>query len=570
MGTVIDYLSWRGDLSFSEAGFNEVDNVVCSLIAYLPFGKIRDSLNTDTYGVCETAEFLIQNGFSAELEKSFVSSLEMIDFLEALAKAERYRDCFISDFIDEFDPLKQLQFSAMRISFDDFNHYVAFRGTDDTLTGWHEDFNLSFKKMASQESALIYLNKQLSKLEGQVRVGGHSKGGNLAVYASVFCDEPFRDKIVQVYDNDGPGLYGGFKETDAYSGIEHKIMKITPEFCVVGLLFNNQSDKIVQSKNKGVFQHDALSWMVYQSHFSEAKKFDAAALLLHENITDWLEIADLNERSELVNYLFSAMEQTGAKTMFDLTHLSSQDLFTLAANMTRLTPKTRSAIYKIIQTLVLSAAFQQVKPFITEKEKENINKRAMKISYITQILGDIPLMGNIFRRIKISSVTGSYFLILCGLFSILSPQNGMLVIAKAFILFMLIIVATLLSVCMREKDTANHPWKLSGLAVMILGLFALLFMRTVTLFIIYLLLGMFLIWDSYQRFNKGMIMRKSNDPMWWSAMIFGVAAGVLGLLSFYQIIQVYTPYSISIGLFLVILGMSEIGMVKYKKKKTNK
>ena len=203
MGNIMDYIEWRGDLPFTQSEFNDVDNLILACFSYVNLDGIQEAASQNGIELKALTEKFLQLHTEKELkeDKSFIRFAPFM-MLE-MAKTERFGQCVIRNYVNEIVAEEAQQFSAVEICLSDGTSYISFRGTDDTIVGWKEDFNLSTGVVPAQERAVEYLRRIAGSLQEMVRVGGHSKGGNLAVYGAVMCKE-IHPWILQVYSNDGP------------------------------------------------------------------------------------------------------------------------------------------------------------------------------------------------------------------------------------------------------------------------------------------------------------------------------------------------------------------------------
>ena len=260
MGNILDYLDWRGDLTFEQSPFNEVDNLIMACFSYLDLDEIEEVKNGNTLLVEELFEIFSERKEEKDIkaESAFLQNTPVL--LEKMAHSERFRKCTVSGFVNEILSRETQQFAAVIIGLSDGTDYISFRGTDDTIVGWKEDFNLSNGVVPSHRKALKYLEEHGTYLQSMLRIGGHSKGGNLAMYAAMKCDEILKEKILSVYDNDGPGFPEGFFPAGRAEEILPRVIRIIPEASVIGMLLTHQKDPmIVASTQKGILQHDAFT-----------------------------------------------------------------------------------------------------------------------------------------------------------------------------------------------------------------------------------------------------------------------------------------------------------------------
>ena len=219
-GTVFDYVRWRGDLSFAESGWNEIDSVIAALISYANFGENELSFGNGQglrLGSLATSELLDrcpQDGIAdtAEIRNCF---------LREMAESRRFQDIVIPDQVNDVDPARNIQFSAITMAVPDTGTVVAFRGTDTSLVGWKEDFMLCYMTpVPAQSAALAYLEQAAGRTTGPIILVGHSKGGNLALYSAAHTSPEIRERIREIYSFDGPGLDDDTVASEGYRSIE--------------------------------------------------------------------------------------------------------------------------------------------------------------------------------------------------------------------------------------------------------------------------------------------------------------------------------------------------------------
>ena len=262
MGNIMDYINWRGDLSFEQSKFNEVDNLILACFSYVNLDGIPAVAEQKGIELKNLAEEFMKLHTMEELEadKSFIR-LAPFMMLE-MAETNRFGNSVIRNYVNEIVTEAEQQFAAVEIVLEDGTSYVSFRGTDDTIIGWKEDFNLSTGVVPAQERAVEYVRRVSENTTGMLRVGGHSKGGNLSIYGAVMCKEA-HEKILEVYSNDGPGFSKEFQELPETEEMMDKIIRIIPEYSIIGtLLEHEKAPVIVASSSKGLLQHDGFSWEV--------------------------------------------------------------------------------------------------------------------------------------------------------------------------------------------------------------------------------------------------------------------------------------------------------------------
>lgn len=310
MNTILDYLEWRGDLSFNERPFNEIDNLIFSELAYFQFSDVMEPEETITI-----SDVFSRNKIKPS--KHDYSSNDPLPLLEACSKSVRFSNVSVTNFVEIMDTKREIQFSATTFIYAKDQIYVAYRGTDSNIVGWREDFNLSFlAECPAQAEAVNYLHKVLKSFSSSIIVGGHSKGGNLAIYASIFCKPKEQNRITSIYSNDGPGFNEYISSDKRYKAILPKVNLIIPEASIIGILFSNKEDKkIVKSTANGGHQHNPYTWVVKRDSFEEADKQASSSVLLDSTMELWLKSLTDKQKKIFVNSLFNSIEASGATTL---------------------------------------------------------------------------------------------------------------------------------------------------------------------------------------------------------------------------------------------------------------
>ena len=314
MAGILEYLEWRADVPLSADPFNEADNLVLAELAYTDFSDIVPGDGTEIPLYEVDARFFAQHTVEEIRQaKSFTAKAPLL--LREMAAGARFRDARLCWYIDELDPAQGLQLSAIVFRLSDGSAYVAFRGTDGTIVGWKEDFDLSFLPATEgQQRAVLYLDRVGKALDCPLRVGGHSKGGNLAVYAAAHCQEDVRARILNVYSSDGPGFRHEFADSPEYQALLERIVHIVPDTSIIGLLLTSKSaPRVVKSAAMGILQHDGFTWEIRRNRFVPAQ-LSAVGEFLQVALGSWLEQMDDEARRAFTDTVFSLFEATGEET----------------------------------------------------------------------------------------------------------------------------------------------------------------------------------------------------------------------------------------------------------------
>lgn len=369
MANILDYLDWRGDISLVQSAFNPIDNLILSVIAYLPFETIVPAVFT--------AKGITFHDAAQQLKKirTTVSSertQQHIDFFTKTASTNRFASFRLSGYSTHFDKDKETQFAAVTITCTDRTHYIAFRGTDASLTGWKEDFNMSFMTpVPAQQLACRYIETAAGKLWGNLRTGGHSKGGNLAVYASAFCKPSVQRRILAVYNNDGPGFDEAIIAKPEFQAISKRLFAFIPQSSIIGMLLEHAEQyTIVESIHRGIAQHDPYSWLVLGTNFVCKDTITDTSKFLDKTIKNWLKGLTPQEREKFIDALFSILEATGVSTFSELSTNWFQRAKTAGEALKNLDSETKTMILKTLKLLVDAAAQTISKQF--DKIRKNI------------------------------------------------------------------------------------------------------------------------------------------------------------------------------------------------------
>jgi len=356
----MDYLDWRADVPFSVSPYNEVDNLIFSTMAYIDFDGVVPGFERDRpLSIREVNARYWRKHSHAEIQdrKAFVSDAPFI--LEKMTGSRRYRKLKMLHYINSVNEDMSLQVSAITILPGDGSVYVAYRGTDDTLIGWKEDFLFAYKDMTvGQKEAVDYLDRTTDCLPDDMPlyVGGHSKGGNFAVFAAAFCRQAVRDRIKTVYSNDGPGFVQEVVKTDEYQSIEHKMIKYTPEFELIGgLMVDDSESVIVKSDSTGAYQHDPFSWQVLRDHFVLADSHSTQSVVLNDALGRWVSKETPEKREEFINILFGLFKEAGVTKASELGKNRIKTSIAMMNALRKLPADDRATFLSILKDLARSS-----------------------------------------------------------------------------------------------------------------------------------------------------------------------------------------------------------------------
>ena len=370
MGNIFDYLEWRCDLSFDADPFNEVDNLVLSELAYTDFDGIL-SMDGGEVSLQDACQAFFRRHTHEEIlaNKSFTAKAPLL--MEKMLCGARYRDIRLCRYLDETETDRDMQFAAVTILLPDRTAFIAFRGTDGTLVGWKEDFNLSFMpETEGQRRAIRYLDQVGGDFPGSLRVGGHSKGGNLAIYAAAFCRQEVQDRILAVYSNDGPGFQQETLQAEGYQHILPRVISIIPETSIIGLLLSSSAKHhVVKSSQSGILQHDGFSWNVSGNHFVPAE-LTKTSRLVRKSLGDWLGQMSEADRQAFTEIIFSLFESTGADSFSEISQQKWKSAEVMLGTLRKMPKEKQMEILSCLQQLGASGG-QTVTEYLASRFFKN-------------------------------------------------------------------------------------------------------------------------------------------------------------------------------------------------------
>ena len=381
MANILDYLDWRGDLTLAQSPLNEVDNLILAELSFLNFGGIVPGPGEDAgVPLHRAAEaYFARFGACEKIDMGVLVPKEIPDLLRKLAVSPRFRNMKLNSYVDWLDTGRAEQFAALTVETGDGALYVAFRGTDDTLAGWKEDFNMSFMtEVPAQRKAVEYLEHIARQYpRRKLRVGGHSKGGNLAVYAAVFCGSAVQKRILAVWSNDGPGFHEDVLKTQKYLQVADRVTFIIPKSSVVGMLLEHDEDyTVVDSSQQGLLQHDGFSWVVRGPAFVRLHAVTASSRIHDRALKEWVREMSLEQRETFVDGLFAVLESSGAVTLTDLKEDKLKTAASMVQAMKDMDKETRSVLAHAVK-LLLSSNLKMLKEEVKQEIEKNPKVREL-------------------------------------------------------------------------------------------------------------------------------------------------------------------------------------------------
>lgn len=330
MDDLFEYLKWRGDIPFSQVPPTPVDAVIFCELVYIRFGGIVSEDLAHPVFLKDAAQAFLEKPDSQRVCRIWLDE----KLLAAAAASVRFGNTGLAFYRDLHIPEEETQFAAMAFLLDDGSAFLAFRGTDYTLTGWKEDFNMSFQdSIPAQREALAYTQAFTEVWPVILRLGGHSKGGNIAVYAAAKSAPAVQQRILAVYNNDGPGFTEALMGDPGYLAMVPRIKTYIPQSSIIGMLLEHEEPyTVVKSSLAGILQHDIYSWEVAGGDFVHVEEVTDESRFIDGTIKRWVADMDKDERSNLVDKVFGLLGAGGKDQLIDLLHPMS-----IAASVKQLT-----------------------------------------------------------------------------------------------------------------------------------------------------------------------------------------------------------------------------------------
>lgn len=306
MSDIRDYIRWRGDLSFQQDPINPVDALVFSALSYVHLETVLKEGEPPRLLRDAAREFLQNEDLTG-----LIRSKNDPDLLALALGSNRFGSCLLAHCQSLLDPQQDTQFFAVTFLLDDGSAMITFRGTDSSVVGWKEDFNMSFQQtVPAQELALDYVRKVSFAVEGPLRICGHSKGGNMAVFSAARSSPMLQARILGIYNNDGPGFSDYLMGDPGYKAIVPLIHTFVPQSSVIGMLMDHEEPyTIIKSRQIGLMQHDVYNWEIQGPSFVTMEEITADSRFLNATIRKWYASMDNNQRNQVVDAVFGLFEE---------------------------------------------------------------------------------------------------------------------------------------------------------------------------------------------------------------------------------------------------------------------
>ncbi len=387
MSGLVDYVLWRGDVSLAYSPFNKIDALVFSQITYLNFKGILPESFSESVDLKYFNEKILDKKTEKKLKKNLgpYISPDTFTLLKLCAASVRYGDLKITGFRDIFSKKNCEQFSAFTVSGKNFN-CVCFRGTDESIIGWEEDFALSYcDVIPSQTDALEYLKDAMTELKGKFILTGHSKGGNVGMYAAYNVPDKFKKRILTVYNFDGPGFKKEILESEDFKKIEDKIYSVYPGCSIVGMFFEHPKYfEIADSNRHIVMQHDPFTWGIQGNSFINQDKFEDESVFFYKTFNKWYLELSKEQMKSVTERMFGIILNTGVEKLSDIEKDPIVNSAKILNELLKIDFKERHEVLKLVNMFLKAGKgnfplFESFKPSFSSLAEKMFERKENKL-----------------------------------------------------------------------------------------------------------------------------------------------------------------------------------------------
>jgi uncharacterized membrane protein HdeD (DUF308 family) len=532
MDNITDYVRWYGSLDFEDRPFTRVDNIVLSQLSYLDLKDIPELYTGGGHMTLkDTVNFLTGQGISIR-KMAPDDSIRFTNLVKAAAVSKRFGNLYISSFVDVFDEEDSIQFAAMTFSPEPDGGwaFIGFRGTDSTIAGWKEDFMMSFMLTSSQKMAADYVRKSLDTFD-KIMTGGHSKGGNLAIYSAAVLPDELFDRVEHIYTNDGPGFCPEVLKEDLIKRANSKTTRIIPQFSVVGNVFAPKVDDsyVIKSDKQGGDQHELCSWLIDHGDLMFAPEgMDPLAVKINSGFDKWIYSVDIDERKRFINALFDAMSADGTLTV---EQFSAQG----------------TKAWERVLSVVLG-----------DDEGFRIAAASLPDNLLLDGAGKKVAKSGIVRQFRKSDLAKGLAMILGGLVIFLIPES-FLFLFVSILLFAATVISIVLCVNKMKKDNWNFQLHLvdATVASALLATTVITFVKEGALFV--MASGIFaalLFACAYNCFARA--KKTHNRPFVVTLIIMSAVWAVSGIYILFAPENTLSVYMIIVGILAIVDGLIRV------------
>lgn len=349
---ITNYVIQYGNKDFNEMPLNDVDCLIFSQLSYINYDGYVFSYHDLKPGIY--LKDMLEYVDNDDLYHGIIMGKETKELFKILVTTNRYQNLILNFYTNNIEKGME-QFCAITFLSDSFT-YVSYRGTDVTFTGWKEDFKMTFTPVIpAQLSAVKYLNAIGNLTSGALYVSGHSKGGNLAMYAFMNCNEDIKRKVVRVYNHDGPGFKNEVFESENYKNAKNRMISIFPYSSIIGMLLHQEGEyRVVESNRFSIMQHDPFSWIVEDGNFKYCEELSESSRVFSKSLNEWLNTVEEEKRELFVNTIFDVMEASGVNEFFELPDNFLQNAINMIKKTQTIDAETRKFCMQTIRSLFSS------------------------------------------------------------------------------------------------------------------------------------------------------------------------------------------------------------------------
>lgn len=382
MASLSEYFIWRGDITLEQVPLNVVDALLLSQLSYLDLsGIIGDGEKRQECTLAQASEQYWKLHTQAELERCVSVALRTAGgLLRKMAETKRFADLVLRNYVRRIDVAAEEQFEALEIVLGKKESFISYGGTDDTLVGWKEDFNMCYLfPVPAQTDALFYLERILEGDGRRVYLGGHSKGGNLSVYAAVKCRKLYSKRILNVFNFDGPGFTRAFIENSRYQEMRGKIETWVPESSVIGMLLEHEEEyQVVKSNHVGIMQHDVTSWEVLGAGFVKLPAVKESSKRLAVGVKEWMSGLKPEELEFFCDCIYEVLSATDAKTLAELNKDRWKSITAMLRSYNTMDKKAKDMLFALLKAMVATNLRIELPQRGSVKEAAQLNKEDVK------------------------------------------------------------------------------------------------------------------------------------------------------------------------------------------------
>lgn len=344
---IYSYVSNYGYYSFTEKVFNKVDNLVLSSLMYLDFTHIIQNGNV-SISLEDAGKIYLETNNKKDIARIGIAQKNSYSLLEIVVNTTRYKKIMLSNY--RYITGVDTQFSALTFNINKNLKFIGFEGTNELISGWKEDAYLSFKfPVDAQKYAIDYINEVVGIFDKKIILGGHSKGGNLALVAGMCANPLIKLKIKRIYSNDGPGLRKEEFYSHKYKSVKKKYTHIIPSHSLFGILLYNDEYEVVKSSKNNILAHDLTTWLIEDNHLIKGKR-DIKSLEVEKKLNEYIRTISYEEQERVVKSIFKELEKSGLKNVSDL--FKFRKLLNVIKSIENIDKRSKSILIEVIEIII--------------------------------------------------------------------------------------------------------------------------------------------------------------------------------------------------------------------------